>query len=161
MRCNKGEVFNGTLTFCLVVATVVFILVSIPSKAHADEADELYKVCISLRSKDSDGDYRRALNSCSRLIERYSVDLRRRKLGHVYYNRGDTKSHFKQYASAVSDYRRAIELGYPGGYNGLGKAYWKGKGVPEDERRAKELFKKGCDMEDIGSCFALEVLKIK
>jgi len=128
MRCNKGEVFNGTLTFCLVVATVVFILVSIPSKAHADEADELYKVCISLRSKDSDGDYRRALNSCSRLIERYSGDLRRRKLGHVYYNRGDTKSHFKQYASAVSDYRRAIELGYPGGYNGLwGRPTGRGK----------------------------------
>lgn len=134
------------------VAALFLILLSFPSPVHAGR-EELLKACRGFHDDDSG---RRSLNSCNRLIEQYAGDFNREGLGYLYARRGTAKNHFKQYASAISDYRRAVELGYSGGYFGLGMAYMGGKGVPEDERRAKELFEKGCDLEDIGSCMYLE-----
>jgi len=155
MKFNKGELFNGTLATCLVVATAVFMLVATPSPAHADEAEELLKVCGDGFSTDDKA--RQILNSCNRFIERYSRGADPEQLGGVYVGRGVAKSHFKQYASAVSDYRRAIELGELLGYYWLGSAYMSGEGVPKDERRAKEIFKKGCDMGGTFACIGLEL----
>lgn len=115
----------------------------------------MFKACTGLIGNDDDI-ARQALNSCNRLIEQYSGDLSRDKLGHVYSSRGIAKGHFKQYTSALSDYRRAIELGYPHGYYGLGGAYLNGTGVPKDKRRGVELFKKGCDLGDEYSRFLLK-----
>ena len=154
MRYNKGELFNGTLASCLVVATAVFMLVTTHSPAHADEAEELLRVCGDGFSSDDKA--RQILNSCNRFIERYSRGADPEQLGGVYASRGTAKSHFKQYASAASDYRRAIELGYLTGYFWLGSAYLEGEGVPKDKRRAKEILKKGCDMGGTFSCIFME-----
>ena len=159
MRANRGELFIGTLAFCLVVATAVFMLVTTPSPAHADEAEELFRACGDGFSTDDKA--RQILNSCNRFIERYSRGADPEQLGGVYVGRGIAKSHFKQYASAVSDYRRAIELGYPLGYFWLGNAYMSGEGVPKDERRAKEIYKKGCDMGSGFSCYFLDSVELR
>jgi len=160
MRCNKGELFNGALASCLVVATAVFMLVTTPSPAHADEAEELFNACTAFKFNDDD-DARRAINSCNRLIERYSAELSRDKLGKVYDRRGDAKRELEQYSSAVSDYRRAIELGNRDAYFSLGGAYLDGHGVPKDERRGVELMKRACDLGASMSCLYLKyILKV-
>ena len=158
MRCNKGGLFIGALASCLVVATLVLMMVASPRPAHADEAEELFKACTDYIGGDADK-ARQVLNSCNRLIERYSGDLSRDKLGKVYDRRGGAKAHFEQYTSAISDHRRAIEVGERSGYYLLGNYYMVGIGVPQDQRRAKELFKKGCDLNDTPSCGALEMFK--
>ena len=159
MRAKRGELFIDALAFCLVVTTAVIILVTTPSLAHADEADELYRACTDGFSTDDKA--RQILNSCDRFIEQYSRGADPEQLGGAYDSRGTAKSHLKQYASAVSDYRRAIELGDLTGYFWLGSAYMSGEGVPKDERRAKEIFKKGCDMEGTFSCIYLESMELR
>ena len=159
MRANRGELFNETLASCLVVAAAVFMLVTTPSPAHADEAEELFKACTrnfydehNYGEDIADEFSRRVLNSCNRLIERYSGDLSRNKLGEVYLKRGYANRQLEQYSSANSDYRKAIELGNTTGYFGLGGLYDLGLGVPKDERRAKEIYKEGCDLGNTQSC---------
>lgn len=159
MRANRGGLFIGALASCLIVATAVFMLVTTPSPAHADEAEELKSACGSGFSTDDEA--RQRLNSCNRFIERYSRSADPKQLGGVYTGRGMAKSRLKQYASAVSDYRRAIELGDRLGYFHLGNAYMSGEGVPKDERRAKEIYKKGCDMGSGFSCYFLDSVELR
>ncbi len=154
MRAKRGELFIGALASCLIVAAAVFMLVTTPSPAHADEAEELKSACGGGFSTDDKA--RQILNSCNRFIERYSRGADPEQLGGVYVGRGMVKSHLKQYASAVSDYRRAIELGDLMGYFWLGSAYMSGEGVPKDKRRGREILKKGCDMGGTFSCLIME-----
>lgn len=152
MSPKRSALFEEALTLLLAVAAMALMTVAHPRAAHAGEIEDLFQACTRGFVKSES---QQILDSCDRFIERYSTGEDSKALGYAYYRRGLAKDNLEQNASSVSDYRRAIELGAVSGYSGLGGAYLTGQGVPEDERYALELFRKGCGLGDEASCLWL------
>lgn len=148
---------SGALAFLPVVLSMVLMTVAYPQAGHADELEDQWQACTRGFVKNES---QQILDACNLFIERYSTGADSLALGYAYSRRGLAKDNLEQYASAVSDYRRAIELGAVTGYSGLGEAYMMGQGVPMDVEHAVELFKQGCKLDDSDSCMYLWALGV-
>ena len=70
-----------------------------------------------------------------------------------YYQKGVKAFCAKQYADAVSWYRKAADLGHAGAQNNLGVCYDRGEGVAADEIEAVKWYRKAAEQGDaIAQC---------
>ena len=98
MRCNKGELFNGTLAFCLAVVLGLSVVLT---PAWAEEAERYNSEGVGHFNK---GDYDAALASFKEAI-RLNPDL---FLAH--YNLGVTYGQKGQWDASIDSFKEAIRL---------------------------------------------------
>ena len=76
-----------------------------------------------------------------------------------FLNDGRAAYQQKNYLQAVSFWQKACDAESAEGCSNLAMCYLRGEGVDKDAPKAKQLFKKACDLGDEGSCTFYTIVK--